>query len=222
MDVLVTGADGELGRSVAQGFRAAGHRVVVSGARRAEVELVAKELDADAVVCDNADPADLAAARNLFPQQLDAVVIVPGPDRDGSRGSDGIAAEWRCCFDRTVLAAVLTVHEVGEHLRSGGSIVACDDSTGDSTGDRAPRAAAKAALAAWVSSQAAHFGTRGITINAVACGRGAEPGYPGLTTAPLPAATELSRLTVFLTTPAARRITGQLLHAGRGAGAVFG
>ena len=222
MDVLVTGADGELGRSVAQGFRAAGHRVVVSGARRAEVELVAKELDADAVVCDHADPADLAAARNLFPQQLDAVVIVPGPDRDGSRGPDGIAAEWRGSFDRTVLAAVLTVHEVGEHLRSGGSIVACDDSTGDGTGGRAPRAAAKAALAAWVSSQAAHFGTRGITINAVACGRGAEPGYPGLTTAPLPAATELSRLTVFLTTPAARRITGQLLHAGRGAGAVFG
>lgn len=222
MDVLVTGADGELGRSVAQGFRAAGHRVVVSGARRAEVELVAKELDADAVVCDHADPADLAAARNLFPQQLDAVVIVPGPDRDGSRGPDGIAAEWRGSFDRTVLAAVLTVHEVGEHLRSGGSIVACDDSTGDSTGGRAPRAAAKAALAAWVSSQAAHFGTRGITINAVACGRGAEPGYPGLTTAPLPAATELSRLTVFLTTPAARRITGQLLHAGRGAGAVSG
>lgn len=222
MDVLVTGADGELGRSVAQGFRAAGHRVVVSGARRAEVELVAKELDADAVVCDHADPADLAAARNLFPQQLDAVVIVPGPDRDGSRGPDGIAAEWRGSFDRTVLAAVLTVHEVGEHLRSGGSIVACDDSTGDGTGGRAPRAAAKAALAAWVSSQAAHFGTRGITINAVACGRGAEPGYPGLTTAPLPAATELSRLTVFLTTPAARRITGQLLHAGRGAGAVSG
>ena len=45
MDVLVTGADGELGRVVAEAFKSAGHRVVVSGARRDELELVAKELD---------------------------------------------------------------------------------------------------------------------------------------------------------------------------------
>ena len=34
MEVLVTGGDTELGRTVAEGFRDSGHRVVISGARR--------------------------------------------------------------------------------------------------------------------------------------------------------------------------------------------
>ena len=52
MDVLVTGGDTELGRAVAEGFRDAGHTVVISGARRDELEVAAKELDVDAIVCD--------------------------------------------------------------------------------------------------------------------------------------------------------------------------
>ena len=34
MEVLVTGGDTDLGRTVAEGFRDAGHRVVIAGSRR--------------------------------------------------------------------------------------------------------------------------------------------------------------------------------------------
>ena len=66
MEVLVTGGDTELGRTVAEGFRDAGHKVVIAGARRDDLEVAAKELDVDAIICDSTDPASLAEARGLF------------------------------------------------------------------------------------------------------------------------------------------------------------
>ena len=79
MDVLVTGGDTELGRTVAEGFRDAGHTVVLCGARRDELEVAAKELDVDAIVCDTTDPASLASTRTDFPHNLDSIINVPAP-----------------------------------------------------------------------------------------------------------------------------------------------
>ena len=50
MEVLVTGGDTEVGRTIAEGFRDAGHNVVISGARRDDLEVAAKELDVDVIV----------------------------------------------------------------------------------------------------------------------------------------------------------------------------
>jgi hypothetical protein len=215
MDVLVTGADTDLGRLVAEEFRRDGHRVVVAGA------------DADPVVCDPADPASLVQA--VLPSDLDAVVIVPVPAwTDGDPRTFTLtetAVVWRSAFDRTVVSAVLTVQAVGDRLRSGGSIV-CVVPGGDG-GDRGRGAesgadiASKAALSAWTAAQADHFGARGITINTVAPGRPTQPGYPGLEAAPPAAADEIARLAVFLATPAAWHITGQTLHVGRGAAVTY-
>jgi NAD(P)-dependent dehydrogenase (short-subunit alcohol dehydrogenase family) len=83
-------------------------------------------------------------------------------------------------------------------------------------------AAVKAALSNWTAGQADYFGTRGITVNTVACGRSADPSYDGLSSTPPSVAAELARLALFLTTPAARHITGQTLHVGRGTLANFG
>ena len=79
MEVLVTGGDTDLGRTIAESFRDAGHRVVITGARRDDLEVAAKELDVDAIVCDNTDPASLEEARSLFPHHLDTIVNVPAP-----------------------------------------------------------------------------------------------------------------------------------------------
>ena len=79
MEVLVTGGDTDLGRTVAEGFRDAGHRVVIAGARRDDLEVAAKELDVDAIVFDTTDPASLEEARGQFPHQLDTIVNVPAP-----------------------------------------------------------------------------------------------------------------------------------------------
>ena len=77
MEVLVTGGDTDLGRTIAETFRDDGHRVVITGARRDELEIAAKELDVDAVTCDCTDPASLADAMPLLPHHLDTIVNVP-------------------------------------------------------------------------------------------------------------------------------------------------
>lgn len=223
MDVLVTGGDTELGRAVAEGFTEAGHKVTLAGMRGPELEVAAKELEANAVVCDNTDPASLLQARGLFPHHLETIVNVPAPRWQGgdprAYSLADQAAAWRNALDATVLSAVLTVATVGDHLRSGGTIVSViPDNPVDGSAD----AAIKAALSNWTAGQATAFGTRGITVNVVASGAGARPGYDGLTSAPPSAAAEIARLAVFLTTPSARHITGQTLHVSHGALAHFG
>ena len=222
VEVLVTGGDTELGRTVAEGFRDDGHKVTLVGARRSDLEVAAKELDVDAIVCDTTDPASLAEARLLFPHHLDTIVNVPAPSWDAgdprTYSMSDAAKAWRNALDATVLSAVLTVQAVGDHLRSGGSIitvVAENPPTGSID------AAIKATLSNWVAGQAGIFGTRGITVNTVASGRSVQPGYDGLSRTPAPVAAEVARLALFLTTPAARHITGQTLHVSHGALAQF-
>ena len=223
MDVLVTGGDTDLGRTVAESFRAAGHQVVIAGARRDDLEVAAKELEVDAIVFDNTDPASLEDARGLFPHHLDTIVNVPAPRWDvgdpRTYSVADLAAAWRNGLDATALSAVLTVQILGDHLRSGGSIVTVIP---EHPRDGSPEAAVKAAISDWTAGQATHFGTRGVTVNAVASGRSAEPGYDGLSHTPAPVAAEIARLALFLTTPAARHITGQTLHVSQGALANFG
>lgn len=222
MDVLVTGGDTELGRAIAEGFSEAGHKVTLAGLRGPELEVAAKELDAQAVVCDTADPASMAQARGLFPHHLDTIVNVPAPRWQGGDPRAFSLADqanaWRSALDATMLAAVLTVGTVGDHLRSGGSIISV---VPENPRDGSADAAIKAALANWTAGQATVFGTRGITVNVVAAGDAARPGYDGLTRVPPTGAAEIARLAVFLTSPASRHITGQTLHVGHGALACF-
>ena len=155
MEVLVTGGDTDLGRTVAEGFRDAGHRVVITGARRDDLEVAAKELDVDAIVCDNTDPASLEEARALFPHHLDTIVNVPAPTWDAGDPRTYTladhAAAWRNALDATVLSAVLTVQVVGDHLRSGGSIISV---VPENPREGSADAAIKAALSNWTEGQA--------------------------------------------------------------------
>lgn len=223
MEVLVTGGDTDLGRTVAEGFRDDGHTVTLVGARADDLEVVAKELDADAIVCDTTNPASLTEVRGLFPHHLDTIVTVPAPTWNAgdprAYALSDTATAWRNSLDATVLSAVLTVQCVGDHLRSGGSIISV---VAENPPAGSVDAAIKAALSNWVAGQAEIYGTRGITVNVVACGRGVQPGYDGLSRAPAPVAAEIARLTLFLTTAAARHITGQTLHVSHGALAHFG
>ncbi|WP_176560983.1 SDR family oxidoreductase [Mycobacterium neglectum] len=223
MEVLVTGGDTDLGRTIAESFRDAGHRVVIAGARRDELDVAAKELEVDAVVFDNTDAASLEEARDQFPHHLDTIVNVPAPRWDAGDPRTYSLADrataWRNALDATVLSAVLTVQILGDHLRSGGSII---NVIPENPTEGGAEAAIKAAVSDWTAGQAPHFGIRGITVNAVASGRNTEPGYDGLSRTPPPVADEISRLALFLTTPAARHITGQTLHVSHGALANFG
>ena len=197
--------------------------MVIAGARRDDLEVAAKELDVDSIVFDNTDPASLEDARSQFPHHLDTIVNVPAPRWHGGDPRTYTmadrAAAWRTALDATVVSAMLTVQILGDHLRSGGSII---NVVSDNPAEGSPESAIKAALSNWTAGQASHFGIRGITLNTVASGRGAEPGYDGIATTPPSVAAEITRLALFLTTPAARHITGQTLHVSHGALANFG
>src|ERR1700741_3309312 len=155
VEVLVTGGDTELGRTVAEGFRDDGHRVTLVGARRGELEVAAKELDVDAIVCDTTAPAGREEARGLFPRHLDAIVNVPAPAWDaGDPRTYSIAdtaKAWRNALDATVLSLVLTVQAVGDHLRSGGSIISV---VPENPPVGSIDAAIKATLSSWTAGQA--------------------------------------------------------------------
>jgi NAD(P)-dependent dehydrogenase (short-subunit alcohol dehydrogenase family) len=99
-------------------------------------------------------------------------------------------------------------------LRSGGSIISV---VPENPRPGSAEGAVKAALGSWVAGQATAFGTRGITVNAVAAGRSAQPGYEGLSSNPPSVAAEVARMSLFLAGPAARHITGQMLHVSHGA-----
>ncbi|MGB0438401.1 MAG: SDR family oxidoreductase [Mycobacterium sp.] len=226
MDVLVTGCDTELGRTVAEGFCSAGHEVVLVGSRRDDLKVTAKDLeisDGQVIVFDNTDPRSIAEVHGQFPAHLDAIVNVPVPKwNDGDPRTYTLAdhaTEWRSIYDNNLVSAVLTVQVLGDHLRSGGSVVTVIP---DPVREGGADAAVKAAISEWTAGQANHFGTRGITVNAVAAGRGVEPGYEGLGTAPPSVSAEIARVSLFLATPAARHITGQTLHVSHGALANFG
>lgn len=223
MEVLVTGGDTELGRAVAEGFRDAGHNVVISGARRDELEIAAKELEVASIVCDPTDPASLTEARKQFPHHLDTIVSIPAPRfQDGDPRTFTLAEqsqEWHNALDATVLAPVLTLQTMGDQLRSGGAIISVVPET---PREGTAAAAMKAAVSAWAEGQATHWGTRGITINVVATGRGTDPTYDGLSTPSPSVAAEITRMALFLTTSAARHITGQTLHVTNGVPAHFG
>ncbi|MGV0836466.1 SDR family oxidoreductase [Mycolicibacterium thermoresistibile] len=222
MDVLVTGGDTELGRTIAAGFIDAGHTVVIAGAHRDDLELTAKELDVDSIVFDNTDADSVEQARTRLPHHLDSVVNVPVlPDLGDPRtyGLSDVADAWRATFDAVLLSAVLTVQIAGDHLRSGGSII---NVLPDLPREGTAAAAIKAALSDWTAGQAGVFGTRGITVNAVASGNSVEPGYDGLSATPPSVGAEIARTAVFVATPAARHITGQTLHVSRGTPAYLG
>jgi NAD(P)-dependent dehydrogenase (short-subunit alcohol dehydrogenase family) len=222
MEVLVTGGDTDLGRTIAENYRDAGHRVVITGARRDDLEVAAKELDVDAIVCDNTDPASLEEARGLFPHHLDTIVNVPALSWDAGDPRTYTltdhATAWRNALNATMLSTVLTIQVLGDHLRSGGSIISV---VPDNPREGSADAAIKAAVSNWTEGQATHFGTRGITVNVVASGRSAQEGYAGLGSS-APVAAEIARLAVFLSTPAARHITGQTMHVSNGALAQIG
>src|SRR6185437_10109166 len=160
VEVLVTGGDTELGRTVAEGFLDDGHNVTLVGARKSDLEIAAKELEVEAIVCDTTDSASLEEARPLFPHHLDTIVNVPAPTWEvGDPRTYSIADTanaWRNALDATVLSAVLTVQTVGDHLRSGGSIISV---VPENPPAGSAAAAIKATLSNWTAGQASIFGT---------------------------------------------------------------
>ncbi|MFG2221663.1 SDR family NAD(P)-dependent oxidoreductase [Streptomyces sp. NPDC048644] len=231
--ILVTGGGTGIGRAVAHHFAAAGDSVVVTGRRPGPLKETADRAGIRAVTCDHTDPAALAALLDTLPARIDVLVNNAGGNTDfQTDGADDLAAyarDFRANLDANLLTAALTVRALDARLTDGGAVVHIGSIAAD-TG-AGSYGAAKAALAAWNSGLAAALGPRGITANVVSPGYIADTeffhgqlpeerrrtlidatptGRPGV-----PA--DIAGTVAFLASPAARHLTGQVLHVNGGA-----
>jgi 3-oxoacyl-[acyl-carrier protein] reductase len=242
-NVLVTGASGGMGRAIAARFAADGDAVVITGRNAGRLQHTAAELGARGVVCDAADPEQVAGLRAALGGTLDVLVnnaggntdfdsgSAPGSDGDddGRAGLERLAAGWRANLDANLVSAVLTTYAVADRLAAGGSVISIGTIGAERVGGS--YGAAKAALAAWNADLSSEIGPRGVTANVISAGYTAGTNFfrDRLTRQrreTLVAAThdkrpgtpdDIAETVHFLASPGARHITGQTIHVNGGA-----
>lgn len=230
--ILVTGGATGIGLAIARYFAECGDTVVITGRRAAPLEEAAKETGAHAVVCDHTEPAALLRLLPELPDRLDILVNNAGGNTDFyAPGGDDLIAyarDFRANLDANLLTAALTTRAVDARLADGGAVIHIGSIAADK--GAGSYGAAKAGLASWNIDLAGLLGPRGITANVVSPGYIADTEFfrDRLTAdrrADLVAATAVGRPGVpedvagavaFLASPAARNITGQVLHVNGG------
>lgn len=232
--IVVTGGGTGIGRAVAERFVADGDQVVITGRRVGVLAAAAAEIGARAVACDGGDPAGVGRALGELPERVDVLVNNAGGNTDFSQPAPGndlaqLAANWWANLQANVLTAVLMTTALAPRISREGAVVHLGSIAADK--GAGSYGAAKAALATWNLDVAAELGVRGITSNVVAPGFTADTEFFGdrLTDdrrQTLLAATltgregrpeDIAAAIYFLASPAARHITGQVLHVNGGA-----
>lgn len=234
--IVITGGGTGIGRAVAQAFADHGNDVVITGRRKDVLEETAAQLgpNARAVAFDATDPAQIEAALHALPQKVDVLVNSAGGNNDIGAGSPGdlasLADAWRSNLDANILSAVLVTTAVRPRLTVGGAVISIS-SIAAHRGGSGSYGAAKAAIEAWNLTLAQELGTDRITANVIAPGyiedteffrgRMSEQRRASLIAqtangrAGTPA--DIAETVLFLTSPAAGHITGQVLHVNGGA-----
>jgi 3-oxoacyl-[acyl-carrier protein] reductase len=186
-NVLITGASNGIGRAIAGRFAAGGDNVVITGRDADRLRRAAAELGAHEVVCDAADPAQVASLRagltERFGPTLDVLVNNAGGNTDFDRatrdeaeqeagadraGLERLAARWQANLDANLISAVLTTSAVADMLAEGGSVISLGTIGAERGGGS--YGAAKAALAAWNAYLSSDIGPRGVTANVISAG----------------------------------------------------
>jgi 3-oxoacyl-[acyl-carrier protein] reductase len=244
--VVVTGGGTGIGLAVATEFARAGDRVTITGRREYVLKEAAARLEEDAAegadpaavryACfDACDPAAVSVALPGLPARVDVLVNNAGGNTDFDRPPvsegdlAGLAAAWQANLDANLLSAVLATAALTPRFAENARIV----TIGSIAARRGAGSygAAKAAVEAWTADIAAELGPRGITANVVSPGLtlGSEffrDRLTGARTERLVAQTRTGRAgttedvaaaVVFLASPGAGHITGQVVHVNGGA-----
>jgi NAD(P)-dependent dehydrogenase (short-subunit alcohol dehydrogenase family) len=225
--VVISGGGTGIGKATAAAFARLGDRVLILGRRREPLADAAAEIG-DRVGWQTVDLADPKAVDALeLPDAVDVLVNnAGGVTRDGE-----LAERFQADFRMNVLTAVLLTEKAGPRLRRPGgrvinlSSIAALRGGGDSYG------ASKAAVIGWSYTLAAELGPDGITVNVVAPGYVADTEFfadtmtderraslvgstlNGRAGAPSDVAASI----VYLASPEAAHVTGQVLQVNGGA-----
>jgi 3-oxoacyl-[acyl-carrier protein] reductase len=233
--ILVTGATGSIGTTIARVLHAQGATIAISGTRQANLDQLAAELGDRVYVmpCNLADPAEAEA---LVPRAeeamggLDVLVANAGVSRDNLlvqlRDED-----WDKVIDINLSATFrLTRAAVrGMMRRRFGRVIAITSVVG-TTGNpgQANYVASKAGVTGMIKAVAQEYARRGVTANCVAPGFIYTPMTEKLNEkqrdvifAKIPAsragtAEEVAAAVVFLASDEAAYVTGQTIHVNGG------
>jgi NAD(P)-dependent dehydrogenase (short-subunit alcohol dehydrogenase family) len=236
---LVTGASRGIGAAAARALDTAGARVALVARSRAGLETIASELDHDPIVfqvdlADGDAPAALAREAigslggvDVLVNNAAAAARLPTVDLDAALIDNLLAVNVRAPL---LLIAALVPSMVE---RGGGSIINLSSVSGlVGTPRRAAYAASKGALDAMTRSLAMELGPSGIRVNSVAPGvvdtglwakNKAIPGVVETIESQTPlrrwaTADDIADVIVFLSSPAARFVTGETIAVDGGMG----
>ncbi|NUR98083.1 MAG: SDR family oxidoreductase [Kribbellaceae bacterium] len=228
--IVVTGGATGIGRATAELFRADGDDVVITGRRADVLEKTAADLGVRGVVCDATDPAQVERLLDELPERVDVLVNNAGGNTDFNRPDGDLAqlkANWLANLEANLISAVLTTTALAPRLTT--AVV----HLGSIAGARGPGSygASKAALAMWNADVAAELGPQGVTSNVVAPGFTADTEFfqgrlseerrstllEATLTKRVGQVGDIAATIHFLASPAARHLTGQVLHVNGGA-----
>ncbi|WP_043620976.1 SDR family NAD(P)-dependent oxidoreductase [Nonomuraea candida] len=240
-EVVVTGGGTGIGYAIAGAFAALGDRVTITGRREPVLREAAAKLNAAAagpeVSCaafNAASPVAVREALGSLPERVDVLVNNAGGNTNIDRRQSGelmdVAEAWWANLNANLMSAVLVTTALAPRLAEGGRVVSIGSIAARGTGSGS-YGAAKAALESWTADLAAELGPRGITANVVSPGlvldteffrgrlteegirarventRNGRPGSPA----------DVAETVVFLASPGAGHLTGQVLHVNGGA-----
>ncbi|MFI6900032.1 SDR family NAD(P)-dependent oxidoreductase [Nonomuraea sp. NPDC050394] len=233
-EVVVTGGGTGIGYAIAAAFVALGDRVTITGRREHVLKEAAQRLGAAHVAFDAAAPLAVKDAAPRLPGHVDVLVNNAGGntnlDREPSGELPDVAEAWWANLNANLLSAVLVTTALLPRFGKGGRIISIGSIAARGTGSGS-YGAAKAAVESWTADLAAELGPRGVTANVVSPGlvvdteffrgrltddgirarvnntRNGRPATPA----------DVAETVLFLASPGARHLTGQVVHVNGGA-----
>ncbi|NUT39296.1 MAG: SDR family oxidoreductase [Thermoactinospora sp.] len=229
-EVVVTGGGTGIGLAIAKAFAELGDSVTVTGRR----EHVLKETGFPYVAFNAASPVAVNDALGRLPVKVDVLVNNAGGntnlDRADSDDLMDVAESWWANLNANLLSAVLVTKALQRRISDGGRIISIGSIAARGTGSGS-YGAAKAALEAWTADVAAELGPRGVTANVISPGliveteffkgrltdEGIKRRVEGTRNGRAGTPSDVAGTAVFLASPGARHVTGQVVHVNGGA-----